>query len=153
MALEKAKKYLEEKGFLDRVIEPEVSTATVELAAAAIGVEPGKICKSLSFLIEDRPVIILAEGMARVNNKKYKAQFGKKARMIPREKVEEYIGHEAGGVCPFGLNSEVTVYMDESLRRWDVVYPAAGNDHSAVRLTPDELMMLSGAAGWVDVCG
>ena len=153
MALEKAKKYLEEKGFLDRVIEPEVSTATVELAAAAIGVEPGKICKSLSFLIEDRPVIILAEGMARVNNKKYKAQFGKKARMIPREKVEEYIGHEAGGVCPFGLNSEVTVYMDESLRRWDVVYPAAGNDHSAVRLTLDELMMLSGAAGWVDVCG
>ena len=153
MALEKAKKYLEEKGFLDRVIEPEVSTATVELAAAAIGVEPGMICKSLSFLIEDRPVIILAEGMARVNNKKYKAQFGKKARMIPREKVEEYIGHEAGGVCPFGLNSAVTVYMDESLRRWDVVYPAAGNDHSAVRLTLDELMMLSGAAGWVDVCG
>ena len=153
MALEKAKKYLEEKGFLDRVIEPEVSTATVELAAAAIGVEPGRICKSLSFLIEDRPVIILAEGMARVNNKKYKAQFGKKARMIPREKVEEYIGHEAGGVCPFGLNSEVTVYMDESLRRWDVVYPAAGNDHSAVRLTLDALMMLSGAAGWEDVCG
>ena len=153
MALEKAKKYLEEKGFLDRVIEPEVSTATVELAAAAIGVEPGRICKSLSFLIEDKPVIILAEGIARVNNKKYKAQFGKKARMIPREKVEEYIGHEAGGVCPFGLNSEVTVYMDESLRRWDVVYPAAGNDHSAVRLTLDELMMLSGAAGWVDVCG
>ena len=153
MALEKAKKYLEEKGFLDRVIEPEVSTATVELAAAAIGVEPGRICKSLSFLIEDRPVIILAEGMARVNNKKYKAQFGKKARMIPREKVEEYIGHEAGGVCPFGLNSEVTVYMDESLRRWDVVYPAAGNDHSAVRLTLVELIMLSGAAGWVDVCG
>lgn len=153
MSLEKAKKYLEEKGFLDRVIEPEVSTATVELAAAAVGVEPGRICKSLSFLIEDRPVIILAEGMARVNNKKYKAQFGKKARMIPREKVEEYIGHEAGGVCPFGLNSEVTVYMDESLRRWDVVYPAAGNDHSAVRLTLDELMMLSGAAGWVDVCG
>ena len=153
MSLEKAKKYLEEKGFLDRVIEPEVSTATVELAAAAVGVEPGRICKSLSFLIEDRPVIILAEGMARVNNKKYKAQFGKKARMIPRESVEEYIGHEAGGVCPFGLNSDVTVYMDESLRRWDVVYPAAGNDHSAVRLTPDELMMLSGAAGWVDVCG
>ena len=152
MALEKAKKYLEEKGYLDRVIEPEVSTATVELAAAAVGVEPGRICKSLSFLLEDKPVVILAEGMARVNNKKYKAQFGKKARMIPRESVEEYTGHEAGGVCPFGLNSGVTVYMDESLRRWDVVYPAAGNDHSAVRLTLDELMMLSGAAGWVDVC-
>ena len=153
MALEKAKKYLEEKGYLDRVIEPEVSTATVELAAAAIGVEPGRICKSLSFLLDDKPVVILAEGMARVNNKKYKAQFGKKAKMIPREMVEEYIGHEAGGVCPFGLNSDVVVYMDDSLRQWDVVYPAAGNDHSAVRLTLEELRMLSGAAGWVDVCG
>ena len=153
MSIERAKKYLKEKGYLDRVIEPEVSTATVELAAAAIGVEPGRICKSLSFLIDDKPVLILAEGMARVNNKKYKAQFGKKAKMIPRDKVEEYIGHEAGGVCPFGLNDSVTVYLDESLRQWDVIYPAAGNDHSAVRLTPEELLEASGAAGWVDVCG
>jgi len=153
MSIEKAKKHLKEKGFLDRVIEPEVSTATVELAAAAIGVEPGRICKSLSFLIDDKPVLILAEGMARVNNKKYKAQFGKKARMIPREQVEEYIGHEAGGVCPFGVCDNVTVYLDESLRQWDVIYPAAGNDHSAVRLTPEELQEASGAAGWVDVCG
>ena len=153
MSVEKAKKYLEEKGYLDRVIEPEVSTATVELAAAAVGVEPGRICKSLSFLIDDQAILILAEGMARVNNKKYKAQFGKKAKMIPRDQVEEYIGHEAGGVCPFGLSENVAVYMDESLRRWDTVYPAAGNDHSAVRLTPDELQKLSGARGWVDVCG
>ncbi len=153
MSIEKAKKYLKEKGYLDRVIEPEVSTATVELAAAAVGVEPGRICKSLSFLIDDQAILILAEGMARVNNKKYKAQFGKKAKMIPRDQVEEYIGHEAGGVCPFGLSENVAVYMDESLRRWDTVYPAAGNDHSAVRLTPDELQKLSGARGWVDVCG
>ena len=153
MSIEKAKKYLEKKGYADRVIEPDVSTATVELAAAAIGVEPGRICKSLSFLIDERPILILAEGMARVDNKKYKAQFGKKAKMIPRDQVEEYIGHEAGGVCPFGLSENVAVYMDESLRRWDTVYPAAGNDHSAVRLTPDELQKLSGARGWVDVCG
>ena len=153
MSIEKAKKYLKEKGYLDRVLEPEVSTATVELADAAVGVEPGRICKSLSFLIDDQAILILAEGMARVNNKKYKAQFGKKAKMIPRDQVEEYIGHEAGGVCPFGLSENVAVYMDESLRRWDTVYPAAGNDHSAVRLTPDELQKLSGARGWVDVCG
>ena len=152
MSLQKAKAFLKEKGYLDRVIEPEVSTATVELAAAAIGVEPGRICKSLSFLLEDRPILILAEGMARVDNRKYKDRFGKKAKMIPREEVEAYIGHEAGGVCPFGLNENVEVYMDESLRRWDVVYPAAGNDHSAVRLTLAELEDLVRSRGWVDVC-
>ena len=152
MSIEKAKKYLEKKGYLDRVIEPGVSTATVELAAAAIGVEPGRICKSLSFLIDERPILILAEGMARVDNKKYKAAFGKKAKMIPREEVEEYIGHEAGGGCPFGVSENVEIYLDESLKRWDVVYPAAGNANSAVRLTPDELQELAGARGWVDVC-
>ena len=128
MSIEKAKKYLEEKGFLDRVIEPDVSTA------------------------DERPILILAEGMARVDNKKYKAQFGKKAKMIPREEVEGYIGHEAGGVCPFGVNEKVEIYLDESLKKWDVVYPAAGNANSAVRLTPDELQALAGARGWVDVC-
>ena len=107
MSVEKAKKYLKEKGYLDRVIEPDVSTATVELAAAAIGVEPGRICKSLSFIIDDRPILILAEGMARVDNRKYKEEFGKKAKMIPREQVEELIGHEAGGVCPFGVDGTV----------------------------------------------
>ena len=116
MSVEKAKKYLKEKGYLDRVIEPDVSTATVELAAAAIGVEPGRICKSLSFIIDDRPILILAEGMARVDNKKYKQEFGKKAKMIQREQVEELIGHEAGGVCPFGVNENVEIYLDESLK-------------------------------------
>lgn len=151
MSVVKAKKYLEEKGYLDRVIEPEVSTATVELAAAAIGVEPGRICKSLSFLIDERPILILAEGEARVDNKKYKAVFGKKAKMIPREEVEGYIGHEAGGVCPFGVNESVEIYLDRSLEKWDVVYPAAGNDHSGVRLTPAELEEITGGR-WVDVC-
>ena len=152
MSVEKAKKYLEKKGYLDRVIEPDVSTATVELAAAAIGVEPGRICKSLSFIIDERPILILAEGMARVDNKKYKAQFGKKAKMIPREEVEGFIGHEAGGVCPFGVNENVEIYLDESLKKWDVVYPAAGNASSAVRLTLDELQELVNAREWVDVC-
>ena len=152
MSVERAKKYLEEKGYLDRVIEPEVSTATVELAAAALGVEPGRICKSLSFLIDERPVLILAEGMARIDNRKYKDTFGKKAKMIPREDCEQLIGHEAGGVCPFGVRESVEIYLDESLRRWDVIYPAAGNANSAVRLTPDELEKLVDAAGWVDVC-
>lgn len=152
MSVEKAKKYLEEKGYLDRVIEPEVSTATVELAAAAIGVEPGRICKSLSFAIDERPILILAEGMARVDNRKYKDTFGKKAKMISRDLVEQYIGHEAGGVCPFGVNENVEIYLDESLRKWDVVYPAAGNANSAVRLTLEELQGLVNARGWVDVC-
>ena len=152
MSVERAKKYLEEKGYLDRVIEPEVSTATVELAAAALGVEPGRICKSLSFLIDERPVLILAEGMARIDNRKYKDTFGKKAKMIPREDCEQLIGHEAGGVCPFGVRESVEIYLDESLRRWDVIYPAAGNANSAVRLTPDELEKLVDAAVWVDVC-
>lgn len=152
MSLEKAKKFLEAKGFSDRVIEPEVSTATVELAAAAIGVEPGRICKSLSFVIDERPILILAEGMARVDNRKYKEQFGKKAKMISRDKVEEYIGHEAGGVCPFGVNENVEIYLDESLKQWDVVYPAAGNANSAVRLTLEELEKIVNAKGWVDVC-
>lgn len=152
MSVEKAKKYLEERGYLDRVIEPDVSTATVELAAAAIGVEPGRICKSLSFLIDERPILILAEGMARVDNKKYKAEFGKKAKMINRDEVEEYIGHEAGGVCPFGVKNSVEIYLDKSLEKWDVVYPAAGSANSAVRLALGELAELVNARKWVDVC-
>ena len=152
MSVERAKKYLEERGYLDRVIEPDVSTATVELAAAAIGVEPGRICKSLSFLIDGRPILILAEGMARVDNKKYKAEFGKKAKMINRDEVEEYIGHEAGGVCPFGVKDNVEIYLDKSLEKWDVVYPAAGSANSAVRLSLDELAELVNARKWVDVC-
>ena len=152
MSIEKAKNYLKAKGFSDRIIEPDVSTATVELAAAAIGVEPGRICKSLSFIIDERPILILAEGMARVDNRKYKAQFGKKAKMISRDVVEEYIGHEAGGVCPFGVNENVEIYLDESLKQWDVVYPAAGNANSAVRLTLEELEKIVNARGWVNVC-
>ena len=99
-----------------------------------------------------RPILILAEGMARVDNRKYKDRFGKKAKMIPRDEVEGYIGHEAGGVCPFGVNEDVEIYLDKSLKKWDTVYPAAGNANSAVRLTLDELEKLVSAREWVDVC-
>ena len=152
MSIEKAKAYLEEKGFLDHVIEFEESTATVALAAEAVGVEPGRIAKTMSFLVGEEAILILIEGMSRVDNKKFKNAFHVKAKMIPYDQVEEWIGHAPGGVCPFGIKDGVKVYLDESLKRFDTVYPAAGNDHSAVQLTIAELEQASGADGWVDVC-
>ena len=139
MSLTKAKAYLESVGFADHIIEPEASTATVVEAAAALGVEPGMIAKTMSFLIGDKPILILAEGTARIDNRKYKDTFHIKAKMIPFEEVEGYIGHAPGGVCPFGIHENVEVYLDESLKQFTTVYPAAGNDHSAVRLTIPEL--------------
>ena len=129
-----------------------MSTATVAEAAAALGVEPGMIAKTMSFLQEDQPILILTEGTARVDNRKYKDTFHIKAKMIPFEEVEQWIGHAPGGVCPFGINDGVKVYLDESLRRFETVYPAAGDDHSAVKLTIPELEEVAGAVGWVDVC-
>ena len=152
MSLEKAKAYLTEKGYGDRVIEVEDSSATVQEAAAAIGVEPARIAKTLSFITPAGPILILAEGTARVDNRKYKDTFCTKAKMIPYEEVEPLTGHAPGGVCPFGINDGILVYLDESLRKFDVVYPAAGNGHSAVKLTVDELYDVSNAEGWVDVC-
>ena len=152
MSQERAEKYLERKGFLDQVIRLEMSTATVAEAAAALGVEPGMIAKTMSFLQEDQPILILTEGTARVDNRKYKDTFHIKAKMIPFEEVEQWIGHAPGGVCPFGINDGVKVYLDESLRRFETVYPAAGGDHSAVKLTIPELEEVAGAVGWVDVC-
>lgn len=137
MSLEKAENYLKEAGFLDHVIELKESTATVALAAEALGVEP---------------VLILTEGTAKVDNRKYKDTFHVKAKMIPFEQVEEVTGHAPGGVCPFGIKDGIEVYLDESLKRFETVYPAAGDDHSAVRLTIPELEEVSGAKGWVDVC-
>ena len=152
MSLEKAKNYLESKGFGDRVIVPERSSATVEAAAQALGCEPGMIAKTLSFLQGEQPVLILVEGMARIDNKKYKARFGCKAKMIPGDQVEALIGHDIGGVCPFGINEGVQVYLDESLKLHDTVYPAAGSDHSAVHLSIADLEACSGYLEWVDVC-
>ena len=152
MSLDKAKKYLEEKGYADYIIELADSSATVQLAAQALGVEPGMIAKTLSFLNGDKPILILAEGTARIDNHKYKDTFHVKAKMIPFDDVERYIGHAPGGVCPFGINDGIAVYLDESLKKFDTVYPAAGNDHSAVKLTIAELEAVAGAEGWVDVC-
>ena len=136
MSLEKAKKYLTEQGYADHVIELEESSATVQLAAEALDVEPGMIAKTMSFLTEDGPILILTEGTAKIANRKYKDYFHEKAKMIPFDEVEDYIGHAPG----------------ESLKRYDTVYPAAGNDHSAVKLTIVELEEVAGASGWIDVC-
>ena len=152
MSLEKAKAYLAEKGYADHVIELEDSSATVQLAAQALGVEPGMIAKTMSFLIGEEAILILTEGTAKVDNRKYKDTFHMKAKMIPFEEVENWIGHAPGGVCPFGIKEGIKVYLDESLKQFDTVYPAAGNDHSAVKLTLAELEEVAGAAGWVNVC-
>ena len=152
MSLETAKAYLAEKGYADHVIELEDSSATVQLAAQALGVEPGMIAKTMSFLIGEEAILILTEGTAKVDNRKYKDTFHMKAKMIPFEEVENWIGHAPGGVCPFGIKDGIKVYLDESLKQFDTVYPAAGNDHSAVKLTIAELEEVAGAVGWVDVC-
>lgn len=152
MSLEKAKAYLAEKGYADHVIELEDSSATVQLAAQALGVEPGMIAKTMSFLLGDEAILILTEGTAKVDNRKYKDTFHMKAKMIPFEEVENWVGHAPGGVCPFGIKEGIRVYLDESLKQFDTVYPAAGNDHSAVKLTIAELEEVAGAVGWVDVC-
>ena len=152
MSIEKAKAHLSALGFADHIIELAASTATVAEAAQALGVQPGMIAKTMSFLQGDKAVLILTEGTAKVDNRKYKDTFHMKAKMIPFGDVERLIGHAPGGVCPFGVPDDVDVYLDESLRQFDTVYPAAGNDHSAVKLTPAELEQVAGAKGWVDVC-
>lgn len=152
MSLEKAQNHLKKFGFENKIIIPEHSSATVAEAAQALGCEPGMIAKTLSFLQNEKPVLILVEGMTRIDNKKYKARFGCKAKMIGADSVEPLIGHDIGGVCPFGINEEVTVYLDESLKKHLVVYPAAGTDHSAVKLTIEELEKCSGFSEWIDVC-
>lgn len=152
MAFDKAKEHLERFGLADRIIVTERSSATVAEAARAIGCEEAMIAKTLSFLQDDRPVLILADGLARIDNRKYKDRFGCKAKMIPADRVEPLVGHDIGGVCPFGVNKDVSVWLDESLRKHEIIYPAVGTDHSGARLTIPELERCSGALGWVDVC-
>lgn len=151
MSSEKAKLHLEKFGFGDRVQFFEQSSATVELAALALGCEPARIAKSLTFMVNDKPVMILAAGDVKIDNPKYKAEFGVKAKMLTAEQVSELIGHEVGGVCPFGINDGVEVYLDESLKRFDYVYPACGSGNSAVKLTIEELERCSGYKAWIDV--
>ncbi len=152
MSFESAEKYLSGKGFGDRILTFDVSSATVELAAAAIGTEPARIAKSLTFNVDGKPVMIVCAGDGKISNSKFKAIFHKKATMLTRDEVSSLIGHEVGGVCPFGIKPGVDVYLDESLKRFDIVYPACGNASSAVRLTPDELFRASDAISYVDVC-
>lgn len=152
MAYDKVKEYFEYIGLGQRVKLLDHSSATVELAAQTIGCEPKQIAKTMSFLLGEKAILIVTAGDARVDNRKYKETFHQKAKMIPGEKVEEYIGHAPGGVCPFAVDSDVKVYLDESLKRFEIVYPAAGSGHSAVELSVDELERYSGSEGWVDVC-
>lgn len=152
MAIEKVKEYFAQYGMEDRVLEFPVSSATVELAAQALGCEPCRIAKTLSFLVGDRAVLIVAAGDAKIDNPKYKAQFGAKAKMLTPDQVVELIGHAVGGVCPFAVNDGVAVYLDVSLKRFDTVFPACGSSNSAIELTIPELERYSGSTVWVDVC-
>ena len=153
MSIEIAREYLRSKGYEDRIMEFDVSSATVELAAKAVGTEPERICKTLSFKLKDGSgVLVQVAGDARVDNKKYKDYFGEKARMLSPEEVPEYTNHEIGGVCAFGVTrDDVKIYCDESLRRFESVFPACGSSNSAGEFTPNELYEISGAIDWIDV--
>ena len=152
MSLEKAQAHLAKYGLEKRIIIPSESSATVELAAEALGVKEDEIAKTMSFLLHDQPIVIVMSGQARIDNHKYKETFHVKAKMVPFEEVEEIIGHAPGGVCPFGVHPGVKVYLDVSLKKHEIVYPAAGTSASALRLTIAELEKCAEAQGWVDVC-
>ena len=151
MAFEKAYAFLSDRGYADRVQTFNVSSATVELAAAALATEPARIAKSLTFLDQDRAIMVVCAGDGKINSGKFKQKFGVKARMLTRDQVHDLVGHDVGGVCPFGVNDGMRVCLDESMKRFDFVYPACGSDNSAVKLTPAELEQLTGGE-WVDVC-
>lgn len=152
MSIQRVKDYFRALGLEDRVLEFDVSSATVDLAAQALGCAPCRIAKTLSFLVDGRAILIVAAGDARIDNPKYKAQFGTKAKMLTPQEAEELIGHAVGGVCPFAVNQGVTVYLDQSLRRFETVFPACGSGNSAIELSIPELEQYSGFERWVDVC-
>ena len=152
MSFENVKKYFEEIEMDSKIIELKDSSATVEKADNALGCKPEHIAKTMSFKTKEGPILIVCAGDAKIDNKKYKSVFGQKAKMIPANEVEELIGHLPGGVCPFAIKENVKVYLDVSLKRFEKVYPAAGNGHSAIELTIKELETISKADSWVDVC-
>ena len=153
MSIENGRAYFRALGMEDRVREFDVSSATVELAAQALGVEGARIAKTLSFkLPEEKPILILAAGDARIDNHKYKEKFHTKAKMLTPEEALEYVGHPVGGVCPFGIKDGVDVYLDESLKRFETVFPAVGSASSAIELNLEELYETSKALEWIDVC-
>ena len=152
MAIEKVKAYFTQFGISDRVREFEASSATVELAAKALNCEPCRIAKTLSFMVNGKAILIVAAGDVKIDNPKYKAQFGTKARMLKPEEVVGLIGHAIGGVCPFGINEDVAVYLDKSLQRFETVFPACGSSNSAIELSIPELEKYSDYVEWIDVC-
>ncbi len=152
MAIEKVKEYFNQFGIADRVQEFTVSSATVELAAQALNCEPCRIAKTLSFMVDGHAVLIVTAGDAKIDNPKYKAQFGTKAKMLTPDEAETLIGHAVGGVCPFGINEGVPVYLDNSLKRFETVFPACGSSNSAIELSIEELEKYSGYAVGIDVC-
>ena len=152
MAIEAVKAFFADVGLAERIHEFDVSSATVELAAQALGCSPCRIAKSLSFLVDGAAVLIVTAGDARIDNAKYKARFGTKAKMLSPQETESLVGHAVGGVCPFAVREGVTVYLDRSLRRFATVFPACGSSNSAIELSIEELERFSGFTDWVDVC-
>ena len=152
MSIEKVRAYFRTLGRENDILEFPVSSATVELAAQAVGVIPARIAKTLSFLVEDQCVLVVAAGDAKVDNGKYKAYFHTKAKMLSPQQVSELTGHAVGGVCPFANPEGVRTYLDVSLQRFDTVFPAAGSSNSAIQLTCEELYKYSGSLEWIDVC-
>ena len=152
MAIERVRAYFRELGIEEKVRELAESSATVELAAAALGTEPGRIAKTLSFMVNESPILIVTAGDVKIDNAKYKKFFGAKAKMLTPQQAEELIGHAVGGVCPFAINEGVTVYLDESLKAYATVYPACGSSNSAIELNMEELEKYSLSTAWIDVC-
>ncbi len=152
MSITRVKEYFKQFDMEDRVMEFPVSSATVELAAQALNTDGCRIAKTLSFSVNDSPILIVTAGDAKIDNKKYKTFFGTKAKMLSFDEVEEKIGHAVGGVCPFAVNDGVTVYLDECIKRFETVFPACGSSNSAIELTPEELEKYSGYKQWIDVC-
>ena len=152
MSVELVKKYFENTELEGNVLEFPTSSATVELAAEAVGTEPDRIAKTMAFLLGEEAIVIVVSGLSRIDNKKFKAQFHTKAKMIPFAAVEEYLGHPPGGVCPFALKDGVKVYLDVSLRAHETVFPAAGSENSAIETTIDQLERFTSYKEWVDVC-
>ncbi len=152
MAFERARAHLARFGLDGQIRELDESSATVALAAAAVGTQPERIAKTLSFLVDDQPVLVVAAGDAKVNNRLFREEFGVKPKMIPADRVEELVGHDVGGVCPFGIEDGVPVHLDASLRRFETVFPACGSGNSAVELTIPQLEETSHYQSWVEVC-
>lgn len=152
MSIERVREYFETQGIADRILEFDTSSATVALAAQALGTQECRIAKTLSFHVEDHVILIVAAGDAKIDNPKYKANFHTKAKMLAFEEAEPLIGHAVGGVCPFAVKEGVKVYLDESLKRFDTVFPACGSSNSAIEMTMEDLEKYSGYEAWVDVC-